>query len=80
MRKEYWEESQPKYPQILSTVVSSDSSVSPENNARLESDQLPVFNIENLPAGSQFKAIVLAKVSEDWRENIRKPRLDSRHT
>ena len=51
-----------KYPQILSTVVSS---VSQENNARLESDQLPLFNIENLPPGSQFKAIVLAKVSKE---------------
>ena len=35
-----------------------------EHNNRLESDKLPLFNIENLPAGSQFKAIVFAKVSK----------------
>ena len=51
-----------KYLQILSPVVSS---VSEENIARLERDQLLLFNIDNLPPGSEFKAIVLAKVSED---------------
>lgn len=64
-----------KYPQILSTVVSS---VSQENKNRLESDQLPLFNIENLPPGSQFKAIVLAKVSKERTLGNRDQTVDTR--
>ena len=53
-------------PSLTSTCVQVVPSLGSVSQERLESesDDLPVFNIENLPPGSRFKALVFAKVSQ----------------